>query len=782
MGKKDHTTRLAEAAAEVEVRLGKARVRIERSEARADARKWAQCVVAAEEAATQWVATEIGDFPGTRHCPLGTTAQANGQWRVPVMESQVKGNLANFAPKLRGNYRIISVPSIALDGTKLDNTERAAALHAALNQGGERWVPIVTMSGLKSGSVYAIPESLAKEWWKAMGLNLAKDGRKFAVYAGLVFSEIAAPPVAFRNITVTAAPDGKDGGCNSAILPTMADWWHGHRGGQFRAVELYDGFPVTMAKGVISKFKHGPAQPALNDTQVKLGKSAKVGATADFIIAPTDVDSRLSRSWISAEPIVSLQDRPAVRQFLAAKVKAVVAEMLSLVTPQRRAELLDRLGGVRLNEMGDIEAERRAILDLLASNIPWCEEIETRITRFLLREITQHVVPSGGIEGKRSIIVTSDAFGAKVVPLSEAKAIAFRLPHNGPENTVGLDRDPYVKGVGMVLTAEAVALTDGDGDGDLVIVITDPEVVSLFARFTNWELKGEYKPAKSRIEAELSADALEDFVTQQWAEAWWVGGLTVASWKLAQAGDMRQAARLGTLAKLAPMAMKHHMVIEGAKFADVVSREYGAVSEELKKIKLNWHDATNKASEWKSPRQLAGAEVEVQSHLDACWNAAVEAGKEWAKSNPMKPLSMTTVRRLTFEHSGRPSSADMMEARRFYMRWGQYWAQWFQATKGKGRPGYKHPIYTEAREWARNATVGALAAMLQIMPKDPSKDGFGVKFHTVFAAGRGNEVLGYHPDVIKMARQKRGAMWNWLREQRAWCVVAQAFDEAITNA
>jgi hypothetical protein len=67
--------------------------------------------------------------------------------------------------------------------------------------------------------------------------------------------------------------------------------------------------------------------------------------------------------------------------------------------------------GCNCTRGGELQHARQAVIEALRSRTPWCTEIEERITRFMIREIAEHVIPSGAIEGYASLMVIHDGVG-----------------------------------------------------------------------------------------------------------------------------------------------------------------------------------------------------------------------------------------------------------------------------------------------------------------------------------------------------------------------------------
>ena len=218
------------------------------------------------------------------------------------------------------------------------------------------------------------------------------------------------------------------------------------------------------------------------------------------------------------------------------------------------------------------------------------------------------------------------------------------------------------------------------------------------------------------------------------------------------AGKLDMASEMLTLANIEPMTYKHHIVIEGQPFAAYATQQYSEIRDDLKEITLQWRDNAMASAGWKSIRELAASEIaNPQSHLDWAWNAAVDAAKTWAAKNQLKPLSISSVARIAFaERNVLLSGADFRSRNAIVKMWGTYWDK--ARKNGTVETGDHSFIYRKATEWGKQATPTEIAALLVWRPKNPESSGFNLKWHAVFAAGRGAEVLGLRPCVAEAVK------------------------------
>ncbi len=380
--------------------------------------------------------TVIGDFVEFSAEKRGTVLSAErGNIRLIQRATTKRFCLANMVKGLPEATTIVHIPDRSIKGEELDSTEWQNAFWWACDRYG---VPTWTQSSIKSLTFYFIAEKmfdkLASKW------NLAEDGAKFSSYIGLLFSEMTGDePLVVEITKIAACDDGQDGNC--AVSTRM----YGNKTTQFRALKIdeRDGMPLGLGKGIMSPVMGASDVPALNDSQIKWGKAGKY-----IILKNNNVNSDKRPIYISAEPVLMLKDAPEVRTFLADRTRKAVAEYVSLLSPENKPALLRRLGGLRLNESGELESSKRAVIEALRSDMPWCREIEERISRFAIRDIVDHIIPSGGIRGWGSVMVISDEHGTANCDWKDAKCFAIRVPVTGKQRHCAVAARPIQRGRG----------------------------------------------------------------------------------------------------------------------------------------------------------------------------------------------------------------------------------------------------------------------------------------------------------------------------------------------
>lgn len=437
------------------------------------------------------------------------------------------------------------------------------------------------------------------------------------------------------------------------------------------------------------------------------------------------------------------------------RVKKEAGELVELLTPEKRVKLLRRLGGLRFEGDGSLEEAKRAVIDMLRSNIPWCAEVERRITRFMIREITQKIVPSGGIYGWCSPLIISNEHGVAPCSWDEARCFAFRMPVTGAPAIIPLPKNPYKKGLGNVVTGEVARLASGDADGDYLTVVTDPYVVRLFGKHLNRKLVGGLKPHKDTFHSDLTAETLQDIAMDQVSNAWMVGTLTVKAWALIEKEEFGAASKFLEAANVEPMTYKHKVTLHGKPFRAYVHDLLNEHREDLKDATLTWRDLGKEAEEWETIRQMSRAMIAKPKGLVGfLWNAGVVAVNKWNRENPMKPLGLSRMQRLSFSENGHViSGAAYREMRELVTMWGSFWSD--HISEDGQIYGDTSEIYEKVSKWADFASDEAKSALLAWKPK--SGDGFGLKYWAVFVHGDGVKLLGYHPlvqDVVDAEKKK----------------------------
>lgn len=678
--------------------------------------------------------------PGTT---LADQRKLTGKRRAAmILDREIEKNCAaNYVPGLVDATTIVHIPTQDSCGEAIPSERwNALFLQASALYG----VPMWTQSSIKSTTFYFVKpemfEKLADEY------DRTTMGHRFAAYSGLLFSEMTDDkPLTFNVPEIKPegeANDGIDGNC----LVNKAVW--GERSQQFREWRFnpVTGMPNSYGKGIALP-KTGVVGMELNASQVKMG--AEPGT--HLVLRNKDLNGKQHRVWISAEPILILKNVRPVRRFLMRRVMTEVAKLVALLSEEHRVDLLRMLGGLKITDDGQLEEAQRAVIDMLRSNIPWCAEVEQRITRFMIRLITRKIVPSGGIYGWSSLLVISNEHGVAPCTWADAKCFAIRIPTTGAFAIVPLPKNPYKENLGNVVTAEVAMLVSGDGDGDELVIVTDPYVVDLFRKYLNWDLVGGLKPEKDKYISELNAETMQDVAMEQVANAWMVGTLTTKAWTLIEEGQFQDASLFLEAANIEPMTYKHKVTLYGKPFKTYVYdllRKYKDLE-----VDLEWRDRAIRSEAWRSIRAMSDEMIEKPKGLVGfLWNAGVAAVSRWSRQNPMQQLSLSRIQRLIFAESGReiPGVA-YREMREIVTRWGKFWADHIDKD-GNVVGDDIDDIYDDVRKWSEGASDLAKAALLAWRPKNG--DGFGLKFQAIFARGDGVRLLGYHPDVAKFVEKR----------------------------
>lgn len=697
------------------------------------------------------VAPELGGGVIGKESALGTTAQSK------VRVTRMKKNFAaNSCERLNPDtVRFVSIPDHTVEGDKLSLEEWQSLFWQASD---DNWVWMWTQSGIKSRSFVQVRRDAFEAW--ADRFDRQNDAERFAAYAALAFSDVTDTEPLKASVEIAEPADGKDG--NNYVPPAA----FGSESMQFRAVEVIDGLPGAIAKGIGTPYSFSNSFE-MDTNQVKIGGSVGDQVTLD-LYRNAGVSARRKRTWISSEPTLMLRDNQEVRDFLAASTARAVNEWVTLLEDGRRVDLLKKLGGLHVDENGQLETALRAVIEALRSNLPMCQEVESRIARFAVREITQKIIPSGGIFGWSSLLVISDEYGAEACEWEHAKCFAFRMPVTGSDAIVPLAKDPYVKGIGYVVHSSVAQQMSGDADGDRMVVVKGP-AVGLFRTHLNTEIVSGLKPEKAKANSPLTAERLEELALEIISQDWLVGALTVAGWKFAQSGNFEAASKSLELANIAPMLSKHHVEIEGRDFADYAASFLWQHKDGLNGTTLEWRQAGKAAQGWASLRELAGVKVDVNSHIDYTWNVASRVVETWCAEHPNRPLGMARTGKLVLGQTGLhiPASAAREKAR-IVKLWGSYWSNWFQMhDAGEVNWDAHETLLEQVRSWGNEASVEALAALMTWTPSSGRSTGFFIKWIALFSTGRAHEVLGYHEQVqqyLDADRDARAIVAAWIQE------------------
>jgi hypothetical protein len=660
----------------------------------------------------------------------------------PNARKFTKNCLANYIPGLAERTTIVHIPTFDYDGERIEQEQWNAIFFQACGLYG---VPLWTQSSIKSTTFYFVKNSmfrrLANEWDKQT------MGHRFAAYIGLLFSEMTDDELMSFEITGVLPEGANNDGVDGCCLVERALW--GKLTMQFRVMRINPetGMPCGIGKGMGVPMSHTKGIE-LNTSQLKMG--AAPGTY--HVLRNENVNGEQHRVWISCEPVILLKNVRPVRIFLQKKVMRQVAKLLKYLSPDHRVDLLHMFGGLHFNEDGSLEKERQAVIDLLRSAVPWCAELEQRLTRFMVKIITKKIIPSGGIYGWSSALIISDEYGVGPCEWEDAVCFAIRIPTTGYIAIVPLPKHPYKHNLGNVVTSEVATLESGDADGDALIVVTDPYVVKLFRKYLNKELVGGLKPNKRKFISELCPETQQDIAIEQVSYAWMVGTLTTKAWTLIEIGEWEGASKMLEAANIEPMTYKHNMHLYGQPFRQYVFdllKEYKDV-----KTSLAWRDLRLESESWNSIRVMATKTIEEPRGLIGhLWNAGVRTISRWNRKNPMKHLTLSKLQRVVFEQIGKtPSPAAYREMRELVSYWGEYWTE--HIDDDGVVHGNTDEIYDYVRDWSKHASMQAKAALLAWHPKQG--DGFGLKFNAVFANGDGVKLLGYHPDVVKFVEKRTG--------------------------
>ena len=648
---------------------------------------------------------------------------------------------------------IVSIPAFALNGEKLDTTTRIQFFRQAYREYG---VPMWSGSGIKSWTFGMVKEDTWREiaaW--AMAHEVSAEA--FGAYGGLMLSSVTtdAKPFTIDPILPEGEEnDGVDGNCG-----VPAGEFFGKTSHQFRAL-AHEGMTLLgEGKGMVNP-RYTCQSPEWNASQIKFG------GEGDYFIALNEGVSSEVRDdkWFSCEPLVFLENSPEVREFLATRMRREIKERLALLTAGNRLELAKRLGFLSLTEDHVLEAPKRAVGEMLLCDLPMSAEVEEKISRFMIREITQKIIPSGGLKASMSTIALSEKYGMEPSEWDEAGALVYRFPPTSANAIIPVESNPYKAGQGYVVTPElACDRADGDADGDYLQFTDDQAVVSLFRQYLRKDAGGDHKPEKTRKHTPLSPEAMFEVACHILETNYLVGAATVAGWKLLRAGEDEAASLALTIANAAPMLTKWDIYVGGQDLESVyhqLARTHKAVLDQ----DLPWRQRQQMADDWETIRELGAApQIEGDIHLlDFLWNEARLQVAAFNLDHPKHTLSSARMKRLVFQRAGVEgiSPAAHYEVRQLAQTWGEYWS----AQRGpdgtildKDHSG----IYETVSEMYLSMSEEAKAGLLTWTPKSGGS-GFNLKFNTVFKHGDARRFLGLHPDVR-----------DWLRARGAKAVSKQ---------
>ncbi|NIV33069.1 MAG: hypothetical protein GWN58_27570 [Anaerolineae bacterium] len=664
--------------------------------------------------------------------------------------------LANLCPELIENTTMVRLIDVDQMGQRLPQNLRLQALVIALHSFEEPMVPLWTQSGGKNGTYYFVPAWVFEKLVDSLGIDRDTGAERFASYIGLLYSDVDPKG---RCVAVPAMWDepkhGEDGNC----VISRALW--GTRSTQSRGIVLRGGdrYPMALEKGIknpLASMDGNPRGAYLNSSQVKVAHP-DVGPHQQFILVQTIVNDKPIRVPATWELIELLQDVPEVRKVLKGYVAEAVAEICEMLKEGDRVKLLKRLGQLRIDEYtGELCQTDRNVLSALRANFPWCEELEARLGRVFVDELVSRIAPSGGVFAWSYLAIQHDKIGARSCKWEDAKCFAYRVPCTSIDNVV-----PFAKVLrnGKV-HPDVMAAMDGDSDGDRINVISDPAIVDLFKKH-RLDFRAGHKPDKRRAESPVSPDRQIDLAIQTREDLGGVGRLTMAMHTNLVAGRLKEAANAGYLAQLCPMLLKWQVLVDGLPARDVIRI---ALSKRMPVA--SWRKKQREAKELESPRELYHLGIRKNaSIIDYCWNCMVRTVREWVRENPLKPLSLPSVARLSWEAHPemRLSGADMRWQRAVVQMWGEYWAENY------GKDISHAALFQTLEDLGEKASVSSLVALLLWQPKTGVSTGFALKWHAL--GRRWEDVLGLRDEVK-----------DWVIAHNVDYEVAAALNAAIREA
>ena len=711
----------------------------------------------------------------------------DSKWAKTVQYETEKHCLANLLQWLDGHVTIVHIPDKDVNGVRIPIDIIGRLIRIASKQFG---FPLATASGYTAGSYEFVHEP---EFWRLVKyLNKKTDVYDVLNYLGRIFTDISKDGMFQHDQLFVPLPsDGRDGNvpCDPAVSSTPNDWIIGKNGQMKLRANLVQisGIAIdkrhdlrAIGKGTIRPERSllGTSECEFDTNQVKIGKTAK--ALHWFIGKHRWNDGSKHKVYISCEPTLLLQNNRAVRGLLSSWTEREVREILDLLTAKNRVALLERLGGLKLDEDGELEESQRAAIDALRSNIPWCYELEHRLALFCVRLLVKHVIPSAGICGWSSVAYQTEEYGVDLVDRLDpkfanmtarqvighfVKAMAIRVPTNGFIACVFLEKDPYVPGKGHVVKPRVMTNASGDSDADNIIVITDPVQLRLFWKWLDPRYACGIKPEKVRRVGPINMHIMQDYAIRQRKNAWGVGTATLYSWKLGQAGHYQASSIFADLANQLPVDRKYEVMFGTDNIMTYLNDQINKWRDTLDGITLQWHDLQQKAlGERVDVRTLAKPEwliAHPNSVLDTCWNGGIKGFIKWADGNQLDYMSMSNTVYTIFGNGPEIIGGEAAREKWDIIKtWGKYWSE--AARKDEDGKTYfvqkdNSPFLKSITAMGEIAAVDALRSLATWIPRTGVNDGFGAKWYAIFCANRGVEVFGMWPEVelALIEKQKR---------------------------
>ena len=236
------------------------------------------------------------------------------------------------------------------------------------------------------------------------------------------------------------------------------------------------------------------------------------------------------------------------------------------------------------------------------------------------------------------------------------------------------------------------------------------------------------------------------------------------------------------------MDRKYQVEFGGVDIMAFLSELINKWREVLDGITLQWHDNQQKVlKERITVRDLAKPEwliAHPNSHLDTCWNGGIKEFMEWADANKLDHMSMSETAYTIFgdgpEHVGGEAARQKWDA---IKKWGKYWSENSRKDEdGKTVFTKKDhsPFLRSITALGKAALVDATRAMATWIPQTGLNDGFGAKWNFIFAAGRGVETFGMHPEVEAYYIKKRNRFVKHLASAVSYAINVSRQRKTIT--
>lgn len=691
------------------------------------------------------------------------------EWMSIYLEYAVeRACIAEYVPLLKDAV-FVSLPHTDGDGKPVSDDAYQGLLEGAAGEG----TLIATVSGEKSGNYVRV----SKDAWAQIAAPFGPtEGVKAMQAASLLFSSCTPGTARIVDAEIIwpghPLDDGQDGN-GMAPKDALPCTCQGRGAHIIQITHNAEADPSRMVKGIFA-----PVSPDgkwyIHHTQLKGAWGGETHARVVLMFNEAVASEHIERnqetgavrtymrqSYMSSEVSALLKDTKSIRRECALRVRDETWKVVSLLQQDHKIEFLERCGVL---SKGYLRAPKSAGEDLMLTPLPMCREAEKVLGRFMAPEIVS-IAHGLGIRVTATIAVISERYGVAPITYEEAmlrKATGkkvwcmYRVPVNGAGSLIWLDKNPYKRGLGAVVSPSAMKQADGDADGDTVFILSPSDSADVLG-WLDTRIQGGHKPEK-RAKPGFDPRCLES-VHQHWCDLLpthsLVGRATLLGWRAIRDGRFGDASEALTAANAAPMLAKWDVRIGETPLATAISTlaevEKAASPKDdegqAQVRQLRWRQFKDFAKGCALVRDLGDwACPRAESLLDVVSNAAAMAVRRWSKENPSYPMPIKRLGRLVYAAMDDPVLPGwaVRDAARIRQQWREYW-QGHRDEKGILDDADHRTIFKIVREWAATADKFALAALIAHEPGELETT--TLRF-IVFDVHRGTEVLGFDPRVL----------------------------------